>query len=817
MKRILLNAAAMMLITATAMGVPARRGTRTVTQADGTTITLRLVGDENFHIYTTADGHTVSMADDGNFHYILPDGQSAIVAHDETHRTEAEEAFLSANSQKLTVRSHSLPGRRRQQSKRVDSRADNTIEHIPTTGTRRIPVLLLEYSDYRFRDGEDAKNTFTEFFDSGNESARQYFIDQSNGKYTPQFDIFGPFTLSKKRSAYGGNDYQGYDKGVGAMVAEGCLGLDSEINFSNYDTDGDGECDVVIVIYAGDGEASSDDRDAANSIWPCQWELAESDYGRSLTLDGVKIDRFGVFNELSGFDLSQIDGIGTFCHEFSHCLGLPDFYCTDSYSDYFGMAHWSLMDYGCYNDDGYTPIGYSAYEKNYMGWIDYVTPQENTLYTLPVFNSKNADSDVAIKVSSPTNANEYYIIENRARQGWDRFMPAEGLLITHVTYDASKWYYNEVNNYSTQGMTIIPADNTLNYNSESSLAGDLWPYNGNDALTDTSTPAARLNLGNQPYMGKPITEMTRNADGTISLWYIRGALPRIETPAITSISHTTSSLTAEWQHTSPVDVTYTLQVRPHSDLESRHLMSADFTQADHGWSTANFTEVTTDGIRLGSGKQLGAITSPAFTPSESTVTLVLDAKNYGLDETTIRISSISGAGEIIESVNQPLTSTLESYILTLETTGNQPACIRVETTTTKKRAYIASATVYNGDVTAQLDGASRIQENRTGSLITIEGITSMSHTVENLEEGALYDIRLKAVPVSTDEYLDSDWTDFHTVDMSANTGTHITIAPSEHPAEEWFTVQGTPVAPSALLPGIYIRRSGNTTEKIVIR
>ena len=83
-------------------------------------------------------------------------------------------------------------------------------------------------------------------------------------------------------------------------------------------------------------------------MWPCQWELSASDFNKALTLNGVKIDKFGVFNELNGFDMSRIDGIGTFCHEFSHCLGLPDFYCT-TYAGYFGMSDWSLMDYGCYN------------------------------------------------------------------------------------------------------------------------------------------------------------------------------------------------------------------------------------------------------------------------------------------------------------------------------------------------------------------------------------------------------------------------------------------------------------------------------------
>ena len=417
MKKLILTAVGVAMAATTAFGVPARRDWRTFTQTDGTTITVRLVGDENFHAYVTADG---------NFRYITADGTTSAIAHDAANRDEAENSFVATNActlKSLHQASMATPRRAREISK-----ANENESQVPTLGAPRIPVLLLAYADYDFRDGKNAINTFTEFFESGDESARQYFVDQSNGKYTPQFDIYGPYTLSKNRSAYGGN-IGDYDRGVGTMVGEGCQGLDNSIDFSKYDNDGDGECDVVIVIYAGDGEASSDAPDAANAVWPCQWELSSSDFGKSLRLDGVKVDKFGVFNELSGFDLSEIDGIGTFCHEFSHCLGLPDFYCTNDYSNYFGMSDWSLMDYGCYNNEGYTPIGYSAYEKNFMGWIDYVEPQDNTRYTLPVFNSKNAANDVALKITNPTNSNEYYIVENRARQGWDRYIYGEGLAL----------------------------------------------------------------------------------------------------------------------------------------------------------------------------------------------------------------------------------------------------------------------------------------------------------------------------------------------------------------------------------------------------
>ncbi|MDE5808146.1 MAG: M6 family metalloprotease domain-containing protein, partial [Muribaculaceae bacterium] len=329
---------------------------------------------------------------------------------------------------------------------------------------------------------------------------------------------------------YGGNDYSGEDKGLGKMVAEGALGLDREIDYSKYDNDGDGVCDVLIILYAGDGEASSYDRDAENAIWPCQWSLSSSDYGKSLTLDNTLINKFAVFNELNGSNLRKIDGIGTFCHEFSHCLGLPDFYDTN-YGQLFGMGPWSLMDSGSYLDDGYTPIGYSAYEKEFMGWIDIEEGKKNTYYSLPVLNQVNAATDKAVRLTNPADPDEYFILENRRRQGWDKYMDAEGLLIYHVTYSASAWENNNVNDFPMQRMTPVPCDNNLKMDAysyygktqyrinDADLRGDLWPYKGNDSFTDNSLPAQKVNTGN--LLGKPVTGIVINSDGTASFWLMK--------------------------------------------------------------------------------------------------------------------------------------------------------------------------------------------------------------------------------------------------------------------------------------------------------
>ena len=542
LKRILISA----LLSASflgAMAVPARPGVRTFRQSDGTEICVKLIGDEHFHTYVTTDGLTVARGNDGDFYYQTAVGLTSIKAHNPELRKVAEVDFIKQQMNEMNLqamvksRQTSITKRKAQS---VQTRAGSATQ-VPTMGSPRIPILLVEYKDKKFKD-RNPLSTFNDFFANGETCAAQYFADQSNGKFTPEFDVYGPYTLSENREVYGGNDGWGNDKALGRMVAETALGLNSEIDYSLYDNDGDGECDVLIVLYAGDGEASSNDLDAENSVWPCQWNLSASDYKEALNLDGTKIDKFACFNELNGRHPSQIDGIGTFCHEFSHCLGLPDFY--DTNYKFFGMGPWSLMDSGSYNNDTYTPIGYSAYEKEFMGWIEIEEGAENTYYTLPVFNQKNLATDKAVKLSNPLDENEYFILENRACQGWDEYLSTEGLFIYHVTYNPGAWEMNTVNNFETQRMTPVPADDRLkmykvtydgyNYSyevDESDLLGDLWPYNGNNSFTRTSSPSQKLNIGGG-FLDKPVTEIVINDDGTASFWVMKLEVSPLPAPAL---------------------------------------------------------------------------------------------------------------------------------------------------------------------------------------------------------------------------------------------------------------------------------------------
>ena len=515
-----------------AQAVPAKPGWHTVTQSDGSTLQVQAAGNAFNNALLTRDGQTVARGSDGDFYYISAvTGLTTVRAHEVDQRSGSENAFINVQRGSLTMtnKPYIMP----REKGKLGVGGSNAEAGVPALGQRRIPIILVEFKDKKFN------NTRQDIIDAmltGNESVGQYFRDQSNGMYEPDFEVFGIYTLSQNREYYGGHQGNDNDKGLGWLVTEACqLATADGVAFSPYDTNNDDYCDVVIVIYAGVGEAQAS-WIHPEAVWPCNWSLSAAYYygsggnGAFRPSSGDPIvDNFAVFNELYGSNDNgtTIDGIGTFAHEFGHCLGLPDFYDTGD-GDHYGLGDWDIMCMGCYNNDGFTPPGYSAYEKNFMGWIELITPNPGTYYTLPVWNQKNASTDKALCITSYLNSNEFFILENRKKQGWDRYAPGEGIMITHVTYNADRWWGDSPNNEDIQLMTLMNADNSWSYYDE---ATDLWPQNGKTEFTDTSTPAAKLNMnsrgaitGSAGYLGKPVTDMVINQDGTASFWYMKGSV-----------------------------------------------------------------------------------------------------------------------------------------------------------------------------------------------------------------------------------------------------------------------------------------------------
>lgn len=443
---------------------------------------------------------------------------------------------------------------------------ENTANHF--FGHKKGLVILAQFQDVKFKEGNNLEKyklilnkpgyTSDEGFRG---SVRDYFIDQSDSLFQPTFDVVGPYTAEFNEEHYGTNDEEGYDLRPDQLIREMCLAADDDVDFSEYDWNGDGAVDEVFVLYAGKGEA--DNTSNTSLIWPHMWGLSETDKG-ILTLDGMTIDIYACCNEIKSF--GTINGIGTLCHEFSHCLGLPDFYnIMGTYGN--EMGAFDLMISGNYNDGTFCPAGYTAYEKMLCGWI---TPIELSQTDVSVVNLKAmSEHGDAYIIYNDAFHDEFYMIENRQKTGWDTAYPTTGLLITHVDYDEEVWENNLPN-------TIITEEKALEYGftcgndhqrmtffnaSNKSYLPRLYPYQSLDSLTATSTPAATLfhrNSINNELMQGAILQITQNDDGTMNFYYRAGKKP--ETDAISVLTTLPSATTV-----------YSIDGRPIKKKDARKL------------------------------------------------------------------------------------------------------------------------------------------------------------------------------------------------------------------------------------------------------
>ena len=396
------------------------------------------------------------------------------------------------------------------------------------TGDKKGLVILVEFPDKQFTHGN--RNLYEKILNEKNYSnpdlgfvgsVSDYFREQSKGAFNLTFDVVGPVMMSKKSTYYGGDTpYQ--DAYIREMLLEALNTASTEVDFSKYDWNNDNEVEQVFFIYAGLGQANGG---GDNTIWPHKSTL---NIQGGITLGGIRINTYACSCECQPVYTQQgkeivmtgtmIDGIGTICHEFSHCLGLADLYDTDyegSDGTGYGMNAWDLMDQGSYNGNGFRPACYTGAEQMWIGWKQPIELTETTEIKGMKSLENGGESYI---IRNDANPDEYYILDNRQPDGrWDAGLPGAGLLITHVDYDQSVWDSNGPNdNPKHQRCTPIPADG--NFYTEN-IAGDAYPYGSNNSLTNESTPAATVytkNIDGTNYMNKPITDITQNADGTIS-------------------------------------------------------------------------------------------------------------------------------------------------------------------------------------------------------------------------------------------------------------------------------------------------------------
>ena len=443
-----------------AWAVPARKTGIVVTQPDGSEVTVYQHGDEHFHWQTNEKGEWIEL-DENGFYRVT-----------EALSVEQIEAKRMASSKRAALAAYPL--------------------NVAPRGL----VILVNFSDVAFETekaemdsmliGENYTRNYSYSYKgktysvNSKGSARQYFQDASNGQYNPQFDVIGPVTVSNNVSYYGKNDSYGNDMYADKMVSEACKLADIEfdVDFTQYDNDNDGYVDFVFVIYAGYGEA---DGGASTTIWPHSWNLLSA--GTQCKVDGKTVDLYACGNELD-FYSKKHTGIGTFCHEFSHVLGLPDLYVTNT-SSHTTMNEWDIMDYGPYNNEGNTPPSFSAYERFFMGWLQprLITEPENIqLNDLQTSNEALliSTTDEHNLIGNNPDPTTFYIVENRQQKSWDEHLPGHGMMLTKIQYSYSRWSQNTVNNSSSKmGVDLIEANGKT---SNQGKATDLFPAGASQYL-----------------------------------------------------------------------------------------------------------------------------------------------------------------------------------------------------------------------------------------------------------------------------------------------------------------------------------------------
>ena len=561
MKKILLSIAFALMGIASGFAAKAHTALTTITQSDGSQLTIRLHGDEHFCWYSTADD--VLLVQVGSNYYVAQveeDGTlkaTPQLAHNAGERGTVEEQVI--NNQNKEKFLNLLNAEPQALAKPIGT---VTPAYFPHTGSPKALVILVEFQDVKFKtsypvatfthylkgaEGEAAPEANNAYVTKGMVnygSVSQYFNDMSQRKFTPQFDIVGPVTVSMNSAYYGGNVGNSTDVNFDQMIAEACKSVSSKVNFADYDQNNDGYVDLVYIIYAGYSESFSGN--SSDCLWPKSGtnNFYEPGTNNLLMLDGKQICRYGINNELNATPSDWIDGkpllngIGLFCHEFSHTMGLPDLYPTVETSrvDNQNPEYWDLMDGGEYTYNGYFPTPYSPWEMDVMGWT---TPIELGDEAKQVSLNSYASDRTAYKINGENN--EYLLIQNIQTDGWWGGITKAfktGMLVWRIDYPYDVVSLgNRLNNeIGKPNVMIVPADGYVisEYNVtdddeskakyKASLKADPFPGANN-------VPELLSVKLNKSILEKPFYNI-KETNGVITFDYLKDFATGIDSPVI---------------------------------------------------------------------------------------------------------------------------------------------------------------------------------------------------------------------------------------------------------------------------------------------
>ncbi len=521
MKRIILFALLTVVFTAQHVyAAPAYPHPVAYTLPDGSEITICLKGDESVSWRTSLDGYTLLFNADGYLEYAAQNAVGDLVlsgvrAHNEVDRVAKETTFLKSQAKGLKYSASQMEAMPMVKSIYEES-VRKAMQEAPRKayiGDILAPVILVDFPNVPFSkrkaDFEMLINqeNYTEGDITG--SLYDYYLANSYGKCRVKADVFGPYRMK--------NDIIFYDsKSDGdprLMAKEALDAADPDCDFSKYMNE-NGVVESFHIIYAGYGQEAGGQE--GMSIWPHKWSMANI-----VEKDGAKLSTYSCSSELEGYSGSHIAYIGAIAHELGHSLfGLPDFYDTD-YEKGGGLSvdlgSWDIMADGSWNDGGRTPSYFSAYGRDYCGWVEAVTLESPANITLP-----HPDSAGVIYRINTDTVGEYFLIENRQKTGWDEYIPSNGMLIYHVRENHRGWFPANtlLCNPKDRGCYVKQAGGGIGSNSFTRTT-DPFPQANNSSFTDESIPNSKSWSGKNT--NRPITEIgQRSKFGTVSFKFMGG-------------------------------------------------------------------------------------------------------------------------------------------------------------------------------------------------------------------------------------------------------------------------------------------------------
>lgn len=375
---------------------------------------------------------------------------------------------------------------------------------LSSLGEQTIPVVMAAYSDMDFLPADDITKIDRFLNEEGYHDERfavgsvsDYFRISSYGRFKPRFEVVAKVTLSNDHLFYGSNK-SAKDKNRYILVTEAVkLAEEQGVDFSRYAVDG--KAPLISVMHAGPGEQEDYGMDADDYIWAHYTQSTIK--GQTATFNSYLLTN-ETMRDFEGENLiaEYMTGIGTYCHELGHALGLPDMYDVSKNTNPEAPTpgYWDIMDYQ-FMYDGFRPTEYSLYERSMLGWVnveDLPVVPNGEHYILNALNAENTEAHIGYRVVNPKNNKEYFLFENRQPSVfYQSDMLGTGMLVWHILYDSNAWTSNSVNtNVAQQRVGVVAADGQwqspveLNNRDENGVrytyAGDLFPGYANVTTFD---------------------------------------------------------------------------------------------------------------------------------------------------------------------------------------------------------------------------------------------------------------------------------------------------------------------------------------------